>query len=313
VTRRLPPLAALRAFEAAARLLSFKRAAAELAVTPTAISHQIRQLEQGLGTALFQRRTRQVVLTEAGRALHPDLVRAFDLMGQAVDKARRGPRRQVATLSATLAFTAKLLVPRAAAFPLRNPGWDLRLHASDDPVDLGGGEADAAIRYGLGRYPGLATLPLITDCFAPMASPRLGPLTPADLQRLSLIHFEWGAQATKISVPTWRAWIERAAAAGFDVAGLDPEGGITFNDENSAIQAAIAGQGVALLSTALVAAELKAGLLMRPFGPALDGLRFDFVHAAGQEDRPAILALRRWIVEDVAPFLPVGKSGEGND
>lgn len=304
MSRRLPPLAALRAFEAAARLMSFKRAAAELAVTPTAISHQIRQLEDGLGVALFQRRTRQVVLTEAGRALHPDLVRAFDLMGDAVAKVQGGSRRQVATLSATLAFTAKLLVPRAGAFPLRNPGWDLRLHASDDPVDLAGGEADAAIRYGLGRYPGLTTQPLLADHFAPMASPQLGPLAIADLRRLPLIHFEWGAQATKISVPTWRAWIEHAAAAGFDVAGLDPQGGITFNDENSAIQAAIAGQGVALLSTALVAAELKAGLLAQSFGPVLDGLRFDFVHVTGQQDRPAIAALRNWIVADVAPFLP---------
>jgi len=305
MTRRLPPLAALRAFEAAARLMSFKRAAAELAVTPTAISHQIRQLEEGLGVALFQRRTRQVVLTEAGRTLQPDLVAAFDLMGAAVARVRAGPRRQVATLSATLAFTAKLLVPRAAAFPLRNPGWDLRLHASDDPVDFADGEADAAIRYGLGRYPGLAAHPLLADRFAPMASPRLGSLIHADLRRLSLIHFEWGAQATKISVPTWRAWIERAAAEGLDIADLDPQGGITFNDENSAIQAAIAGQGVALLSTALVAAELKAGLLVQPFGPVLDGLRFDFVHPAGQEDRPAIAALRRWILEDLVPSLPV--------
>jgi LysR family glycine cleavage system transcriptional activator len=304
MNRRLPPLGALRAFEAAARLLSFKRAAAELAVTPTAISHQIRQLEEILGLALFERRTRQVVLTEAGRSLQPDLVQAFDLMAAAVERIRTQPGRKVATLSATLAFTAKLLVPRAAAFPARNPGWDLRLHASDDPVDLaggslGGGEADAAIRYGLGRYPGLTSQPLLTDHFAPMASPRLGLGSVADLKRVSLIHFEWGPQATKISVPTWRAWVERAR-----VSGIDPESGITFNDENSAIQAAIAGQGIALLSTALVAAELKAGLLVQPFGPVMEGLRFDLVFPVGHENRPAIAALRAWIADDVAPHLP---------
>lgn len=307
MSRRLPPLGALRAFEAAARLMSFKRAAAELAVTPTAISHQIRQLEESLGVTLFERRTRQVVLTEAGRHLQPDLVQAFDLMAAAVERTRAQPRRKVATLSATLAFTAKLLVPHAASFPARNPGWDLRLHASDDPVDLaggslGGGEADAAIRYGLGRYPGLASQPLLTDHFAPMASPRLGLGNVADLKRVSLIHFEWGPQATKISVPTWRAWVERA-----QIAGIEPESGITFNDENSAIQAAIAGQGVALLSTALVAAELKAGLLVQPFGPVLEGLRFDLVYPAGHEARPAIAALRAWIAEDVAPHLPEGR------
>lgn len=304
MSRRLPPLGALRAFEAAARLMSFKRAAAELAVTPTAISHQIRQLEEALGVSLFERRTRQVVLTEAGRHLQPDLVQAFDLMAAAVERTRAQPGRKVATLSATLAFTAKLLVPRAAAFPARNPGWDLRLHASDDPVDLAGGEADAAIRYGLGRYPGLAAQPLLTDHFAPMASPRLGLGNVADLKRVSLIHFEWGAQATKISVPTWRAWVERARITDRNLSGIDPESGITFNDENSAIQAAIAGQGVALLSTALVAAELKAGLLVQPFGPVLEGLRFDLVYPAGHENRPAIAALRAWIADDVAPHLP---------
>lgn len=301
MSRRLPPLGALRAFEAAARLGSFKLAAAELAVTPTAISHQIRQLEAGLGVALFERRTRLVVLTEAGRNLQPGLVQAFDLMAAAVERARSQPRRKVATLSATLAFTAKLLVPRAASFPARNPGWDLRLHASDDPVDFARGEADAAIRYGLGRYPGLSALPLLTDQFAPMASPRLGLRDTADLGRVSLIHFEWGAQATKISVPTWRAWLDRAR-----LSGIDPDSGITFNDENSAIQAAIAGQGIALLSTALVAVELKAGLLTQPFGPVLDGLRFDLVYPAGNEDRAAIAALRAWITQDVAPYLPAG-------
>jgi LysR family transcriptional regulator, glycine cleavage system transcriptional activator len=296
--RRLPPLGSLRAFEAAARRDSFKAAAADLGVTPTAISHQIRQLEAGLGVALFTRQTRKVVLTAEGRALYPALRRALDAMAEAVDAVRRQPARRVATLSATVAFTAKLLVPRAASFRTLSPGWDLRLHASDDPVDLHAGEADAAIRYGLGPYPGLSALPLLTDSFAPVCSPHAGVRAAKDLPDATLIHFEWGAAASKVSVPTWRAWAARAG-----MRGLDAEAGITFNDESSAIQAAIAGQGVALLSLALVAAELASGALIQPFGPALEGLRYDLVYAAEAEARPPVAVLRRWVIE-LAGHLP---------
>lgn len=298
MNRPLPPLGAIRAFEAAARLLSFKRAAAELGVTPTAISHQIRQLEAGIGQPLFVRETRKVVLTAAGRSLLPALTQSFDAMAAAF-VALRQPACLAATLSATVAFTAKLLVPRAAGFAAVNPGWDLRLHASDDAVDLGAGEADAAIRYGLGRYPGLTAQPLLTDHFAPVCSPHLGIRRPQDLKAATLIHFEWGLQATKVSVPSWHAW---AKAAGDSA--IDPASGITFNDENAAIQAAIAGQGIALLSVALVAAELKSGALVQPFGPALAGLRYDLVYPQGAENRPAVIALRRWIDAEVTPHLP---------
>ncbi|WP_020181284.1 LysR substrate-binding domain-containing protein [Methylopila sp. M107] len=287
--RRLPPLGALRAFEAAGRRLSFQRAAEELGVTPTAISHQIRQLEEQLGLSLFERKPRKVALTEAGLALLPALTRGFDEMSTAIDALRRKPVRKVATLSATVAFTAKLLAPRAARFRELNPGWDLRLHASDDPVDLAGGEADAAIRYGLGSGGGLTRRPLMTDRFAPVASPRLSLTRPDDLANHALIHFDWrvGAGAT---VPTWTKWVE---AAGLPLA--DPRAGATFNDETSAILAAAAGQGVALLSLELVAAELGSGVLVQPFGPVLEGWRYDFVFPETAGERPAVLALRRWI------------------
>lgn len=294
--RRLPPLGSLRAFEAAARLESFKRAAAELGVTPTAISHQIRQLEAGLGTALFARQTRKVVLTAEGRALYPALRQAFDQMALAVEAVRRPVARRSATLSATVAFTARLLVPRAASFRTLHRGWDLRLHASDDPVDLQAGEADAAIRYGLGPYPGLTALPLFTDDFAPVCSPHLGLHQPDQLPDTTLIHFEWGPQAKKLSVPAWLSWTQRA---GLDE--LDAEAGITFNDENSAIQAAIAGQGVALLSTALVAAELASGALVQPFGPVLAGLRYDLVYPSGAEALPQVAVLRDWVLREFTP------------
>jgi LysR family transcriptional regulator, glycine cleavage system transcriptional activator len=296
--RRLPPLGSLRAFEAAARRESFKAAAAELGVTPTAISHQIRQLEAGLGTPLFVRQTRKVVLTAEGGRLYPALRQALDAMAEAVQAVKRRPERRVATLSATVAFTARLLVPRAAGFRTLHPGWDLRLHASDDPIDLHAGEADAAIRYGLGPYPTLVALPLLTDSFAPVCSPHMSLRAPMDLRRATLIHFEWRSTGTKASVPTWRAWAERAGLSGLDI-----EAGITFNDENSAIQAAIAGQGVALLSLALVADELASSALVQPFGPALEGMRYDLVYPSGAEARPPVAVLRSWVRSELAPCL----------
>lgn len=292
--RLLPPLASLRAFEAAARRESFKAAAVELGVTPTAISHQIRQLEAGLGVTLFARQIRKVALTAEGRMLFPALRDALDAMAEAVAAVKRKPARRVATLSATVAFTAKLLVPHVGSFRRLHPDWDLRLHASDDPVDLCAGEADAAIRYGLGHYPGLAVLPLLRDDFAPVCSPHLGLRGAGDLPGATLIHFGWGPMAARISVPTWRLWAERSGLERFD-----PEGGITFNDESSAIQAAIAGQGVALLSLALVAAELASGALVQPFGPVLDGLRYDLVHPEGAALRPAVAALRSWVTTEL--------------
>jgi LysR family transcriptional regulator, glycine cleavage system transcriptional activator len=296
MTRRLPPLGSLRAFEAAARQQSFKRAAAELGVTPTAISHQIRQLEAGLGVALFLRQTRKVMLTAEGRALYPALREAFDAIAEAVDAMQRRPVRQSATLSATVAFTAKLLVPRVGSFRARHPGWDLRLHASDDPVDLHGGEADAAIRYGRGDYRGMTVLPLLRDNFAPVCSPHLPLRKVEDLPGFNLIHFDWGAATAIRQAATWQAWKERAG-----LRALDAEAGVTFNDEASAIDAAIAGQGVALPSLAIVASELASGALIQPFGPLLEGLRWDLVYPAGAGTRPAVTVLREWVMAELSP------------
>ncbi|MBS7542664.1 LysR substrate-binding domain-containing protein [Ancylobacter oerskovii] len=295
--RRLPPLGSLRAFEAAARLESFKNAAAELGVTPTAISHQVRQLEEELGTPLFIRRTRKVVPTVAGRALAARLGGAFDIMAEAVAQARPRPGRRQATLSATLAFSSRLLVPRAGKFRSLYPGWDLRLHASDEAVDLIAGEADAAIRSGRGgERPGLVSLPLITEYFAPVCSPRIAPRQPEELRQATLIHFDWLFAKPTIQLPNWRTWAEAAGLGGFDTGA-----GLTFTDENSTIEAAVAGQGIALLSLALVAPELRSGVLVQPFGPLIEGLRFDFVYPEGAEGRPEVATLRDWILGEFGP------------
>lgn len=289
--RRLPSLSALRAFEAAARRQSFKDAADELAVTPTAISHQIRRLEEELGTPLFVRHTRRVVPTATGRALATRLGGAFDIMADAVAQARPRSGRRLATLSATLAFSARLLVPRAGEFRTLYPGWDLRLHASDEPIDLAAGEADVAIRYGRGHYPGLVSVPLMAERFAPVCSPRIAPERPEDLARVTLIHFDWLLAKPHNKTPSWRDWADVAG-----LSGLDTEAGLTFTDENSAIEAAVAGQGVALLSLPLLAPELRTGVLVQPFGPVIEGLGFDFVYPEGAEERPEVATLSDWVL-----------------
>ena len=285
--RRLPPLNMLRAFEAAARLRSFKRAAEELSVTPTAISHQIRALEAQLGLRLFERQTRQVLPTAEAARLYPVLRDGFDAFAAAIDELSARRSRRALTVSATLSFTAKWLVPRMASFRAACPDLDLRLHASDDPVDLHAGVADAAIRYGRGPYPGLVAEPLIENRFAPVCSPRLRLHAPDDLRRHTLLHSEW-RHPTEQS-PTWRGWCTQAGLADFD-----SEAGLRFTDESHAIQSAIAGHGVALLSLALVADDLAAGTLVQPFGPALQGHPHWFVHA-GPQPSAEVRALRDWL------------------
>lgn len=286
--RDLPPLGMLRAFEAAARHLSFKRAAQELAVTPTAISHQIGRLEENLGVALFERRARRVVMTPAGSTLFPVLRDGLDAFADAVDGLRARKARRYVTLSATTAFTAKWLVPRAASFRAAYPDLDLRLHASDEPVDLAAGTVDAAIRYGRGTYPGLHSEQLIADRFAPICSPRLGLSEPAELKRATLIHFEW--KLTDRDTPVWRRWF---AAAGLQAD--DPAAGLTFSDESHAIQAALAGHGVALLSLILVSGELASGALVQPFGPVLPGYRYHLVYREDHRGSGQVALVRDWI------------------
>lgn len=292
--RRLPPLGALRAFEAAARRLSFKEAAAELHVTPTAISHQIRQLEESLGTRLFDRATRAVRLTEAGQRLYPALRDGFDSFERAVEAVRRHGTR-TATLSATVAFVARRLAPLAGSFGALYPDWTLRLDASDVTVDLDSG-ADAAIHYGSGTYPGMVVEPLFQDRFAPVCSPHLGIATAADLHAATLVHFDWGqAMRNDPLAPVWRDWLTQA--------GMPPphHAGLSFTDEINAVQAVLAGQGIGLLSLTLVAPELASGTLVQPFGPVLDSHRYQLVYSERMRGRPAVDVLRHWLAGHFPP------------
>lgn len=286
--RRSLPLSALRAFEAAARLGSFKAAAEELAVTPTAVSHQIRGLEQQLGAAFFERQVRRVVLTEAGMQLYPVLRDGFDAIQAALERLAQVRKRPQVVISATNAFTAKWLLPRMTDFRRHLPGIDLQLQATDETVDLRSTAVDIAIRYGRGPYPGLTVEPLFSDHFAPVANPRLGVRTVQDLARWPLIYFAWRRQQPQN--PTWERW--------FATAGLKqraPSGELRFSDEGHAIQAAVAGQGIALVSQALVAEELASGHLHQPFGPGIAGHTYSLAITPERELSPSAHAVVAWL------------------
>jgi LysR family glycine cleavage system transcriptional activator len=287
--RRIPSLSALRAFEAAARLRSFKLAAEELAVTATAVSHRIRGLEEQIGCRLFVRKTRAIDLTAEGRALYAAVRDGFDTIASGIERLRQRARPSV-KLSTTPAFAAKWLVPRLAAFQAQYPQIDLHIHASNRPMDLHGGAIDIAIRYGQGRYENMQTTLLLKDRFAAVASPRLDIKTVEDLSRQRLIHFDW-EQPLPVDL-TWAAWARTAR-----LPELDTEAGIRYSDESHAIQAAVAGQGVALLSLVLVEQELKLGLLEAPLGPALDGLAYYIVRPPRAAlDSPASV-VAEWLIE----------------
>lgn len=291
--RRSLLLSALRAFEAAARLGSFKAAAQELGVTPTAVSHQIRGFEAATGLALFDRQVRKVSLTDVGAQLYPVLRDGFDTFEATLARLTQQRTRTQVSISATNAFTVKWLVPRMADFRRRHPDIDLQLQASDDLVDLRSTAVDIAIRYGRGPYPGLATQPLFTDRFAPVANPRLGVASPEDLARVPLIRFDW--KRPNPENPTWERWFTVAKRAQPRQASQ-----LRFSDEGHAIQAAVAGHGIALVSLALIKDELEAGHLAQPFGPAIDGHTY---HLAMHADRPpsaAVQAVADWLIGQAA-------------
>jgi LysR family transcriptional regulator, glycine cleavage system transcriptional activator len=286
----LPPLASLRAFEAAARRASFKLAAEELFVTPTAISHHVRQLETYLGVRVLNRTPRAVTLTAEGNALYGVTASGFDEIAKVVARLRGSETPKTLTLSSTTAFLNHWLAPRMGELRRLHPEIDLRLHASNDVVELRSGGIEAAIRYGKGPFAGAAGIALCDDAFAPVCSPRLGLTAPKDLRRATLIHIEGRSRPKPL--PDWQRW---CAMAG--VADIDTSSGLRFPDSLLAVQAAIAGQGVAIVSLTLVADALAAGLLEVPFKETLDGETYHFACAMAVEARPDIVTLRNWFVQ----------------
>lgn len=292
-----PPLSTLRAFEAAARHLSFKAAAEDLHVTPGAISQQIKLLEDRLGTPLFLRRARGIELTEAGRQLLMPTQQAFRLLTDAVARLRATDNSKILTVSLLPSFAALWFVPRLGRFRARYPNIDVRISATPKLAELDRDEVDVVIRYGLGNYPGLHVDHLLADDLFPVCSPKLleGPAPlkePADLAHHTLLHDELRQE--------WDLW-KRAAG----IEDLDISRGPSFSLWELAFQAAIAGQGVALGRSTLVADHLRTGRLVKPFSISSQSqFGYYFVCLPARVHEPKIAALRAWLKDEVNAEYP---------
>jgi LysR family transcriptional regulator, glycine cleavage system transcriptional activator len=308
VAYRLPPLPALRAFEAAARHLSFKKAATELHVTPAAISQQIKALEHYLGVGLFRRLTRSLELTEQGSAMQPKVRAAFDCLAAAVDCTRRESGGAL-NVTAPPSFATRWLVPRLARFAAAHPDIELRLSSSHDTIDRRDNTAvfddglidprcaasEIAIRYGTGDYPGCRVEQVFTPDYVPVCSPRLMAERPLDnvidLREHVLIHDETTDGEER--QPNWREWLKLAGV------NLDAGRGPRFSNAVMAVEAALDGQGVALASKPLIESDVAAGRLCLPFDLAMASpYGYYLVMPEALAERSSVVAFRNWLLAE---------------
>ena len=291
MTGRLPSLNGLRAFEAAARHLSFTAAASELKVTQTAISHQIRRLEEELGIRLFVRQNRALALTTEAKDYLPGIRSAFNDLRLATDRLQRKADGRVLTVSTLASLAAKWLLPRLSTFQEAHPGIDVRITTSTALVDFRSGDVDAAIRYGRGHWPGVRADWLMADELFPVCSPALlkgnRPLRcPEDLAEHTLLHTSGGYD------DDWRLWL---TAAGLP-ANISKHPGVSFDLIFLTVQAAIDGGGVALGRTSYVEADVAQGRLVVPFKIALPAdAGFYLVSPEAKADPPKLSAFRQWL------------------
>ncbi|MCB9992995.1 MAG: LysR family transcriptional regulator [Hyphomicrobiaceae bacterium] len=295
----LPPLSALRAFEAAARHLSFTRAATELGMTQAAVSYQIKILEERVGAPLFLRLPRRLTLTETGERLAPGMIEAFQLIRQTFSASRQ-KAQTVLTISVVQSFAAKWLVDHIGEFQLNFPNIAVRFDVSQDLIDFNRSEVDVAIRSGKGDWPGLVSHLLIRADFAPMLAPSLAGEVrePADLLKLHRIG---------PNDPWWHLWF--AAAGVGEVPGQSgPE--LVVDSQFLEGNLALAGRGVAMLTPAFYRRELEAGWLVQPFPLVCAGsFGYWLVYPHARRNAPQIRAFRDWIVGR-APAVPdVGPNG----
>lgn len=289
----LPSLNALRAFDAVARHGSLTRAAAELHVTHGAVSRQIKELEGFLGRELFHRVPRGVELTGHGRQLAFTVTGVFDELRKAVAEVRDRPRHQVINLSTVPSLAARWLVTRLARFQARHPGVEVRVGTSYQLTDFTRDEVDIALRYGRGPWGNLYSERLFESCVFPVCAPALvegecGLRHPADLARSTLLH--------DVTHGYWLRWLEEAG-----VEGVDARAGLVLEDSNVLVQAAIEGQGVALMPEPLVDADLRAGRLVRPFDTsiALD-VTFHIVCRRERLEDPLLAPFIAWLRQEAS-------------
>lgn len=296
--RKLPPLRALHAFEAAARHHSFAAAANELGVTPTAISHQIRQLEEACGVKLFQRRPRPLLLTSAGARLYPALRNGFDALASAMALLAEEDAQTPLRVTSPNAFASKWLVPRLPKWREENPAVALEIIGTDAVLDVRAGATDVAIRYARRPPLDLMAHEVFRDTFIPVCSPRLleqhGPIErAADLLRFPLIHYDWINGDP--DAPTWRQWLAVARSIDPDFNPPEKAWDLSFREELLAIDAVIGGQGVAICSDVVVSNELRSGQLVKVHPLALPGYGFYLISMPHNPQAPVIEAFSTWM------------------
>jgi|SRR5882672_119651 len=312
---RLPPLNALKAFEAAARHLSVKQAAAELSVTPAAVSHQIKALEDHLGLQLFHRHNRALELTEAARACLPKLREGFENFVQAMERLRAHQGGGMLMVSAAPSFAARWLMPRLHRFLESKPEIDVRISARMRRAAEGGrkgaaaeratvddwlADSDVAILYGRGDYPGFRVEKLISLTITPICSPRMVMhpqhplLRPADLRHHLMLHDDTGELYDGVSF--WEVWLRAAG-----VEGVDLHRGPHFSHAVLAFEAAIEGHGVVATMPVLAEADLNAARLVTPFALRVPlSSAYYVVCSEEAATRPAVAAFRAWLLEEAA-------------
>jgi len=293
--RKLPNLAALRAFEAAARHESFSRAAAEIHVTPGAISHQIRTLEQELGVPLFARNGKRIAITDSGQRFATAIRKSLGDIAAAAEAVQQQGRQQRLVVSSPPSFASRWLAPRLWKFVDRHPGIEVVLQSSSHLNDLARDGIDVGLRFGLGVYPGLKAEKILDEFYYPVASPhyREGrlPSSPQQLRDCTLLRMD-GLQES------WLPWF---ALAGLDLP--DPAGGLVTEDSSLTLRAAADGAGVALTRHAIASQEIAAGELQRLFDIALKSERaYYFVTVPEIVVKPQIQYFRDWLAQEIALF-----------
>lgn len=297
---RLPPLKSLQAFEAAARHLSFKRAAEELNVTPTAISHRIRTLEAHLGHRVFHRLTRALQLTAAGEAYAPLVREGFARLAAASNALDRTAESGELVVTTTMSFATKWLSPRLHRFTARHPDITVRVLATDQPLDFGRHDVDLAIRYGYGDYGDHFVAWVLTDRAAPVCAPAFpvahdGRSVAAGIAVSPLIHYEWEGRSERD--PNWRKWFE-AAGVTLDQVRTDA----VYSDEHMCVQAAIDGHGIALAGLIAAAGDIEADRLTLPSDICLKSKSYFLVCPTHRAELPKHVAFREWLLVEADRF-----------
>ena len=287
--RKLPSLNGLRAFAVVGRYLNLKEAARALFVTPSALSHQIRGLEQHLGVQLFTRTQQGLKPTAAGASLLPGVQQAFEILADNIATLNSRTEQQILTVSMLSTFAMRWFIPRLSRFQQLHPDIEVRITTSIEAIDFRHEDVDCAIRSGHGNWPGLHVDKLFTEQLTPVCAPSITMNTPADLQHQTLLH-------ARLRPDDWHIWLNSAGASE-----IKPAHEQTYETRNFAIQAAIDGLGIAVVDPALVKDELLSGRLIQPFMQSLPSQNaYHLVYPPNQANNPSLQAFRDWLLAEAS-------------